>query len=357
MVTQETPFNSGDISLLSLANVLLRRRVTVVGSMLAVAFVVGMFSLTSRRTHTSSATFVPQSTSSQSSLGGLAAQFGFIPPGAEANQSPEFYAELLKSRRILEGVVDTRYRTPTDSVGLLTTILKGSGRTPAIRRENAIKRLSQATSTTVSRNTGIVRLAVRMDDAVLAQRVTARYLELVNEFNLMTRQSQAAAEREFSGNRVAEVKVDLKRAEDSLQNFLQHNRDYRSSPELTFRSERLTRDVTMHQQIYTALVQAYEQAKIEEVRDTPVITIIETPQVPVRPDRRRTILKTILGLILGGMFGVGLAFWREFVDSTSGAEDTDLVEFARLRSSLLQDVRHPLRALKRGLARTKVPSL
>ena len=335
---------------------MLRRSWLIVLSTFAVGFLVGLISLMARRSYTSSATFIPQSTGGQSSLGGLAAQLGVVLPSADANQSPEFYAELLKSRRILEGVVDTRYSTPTDSIGLLTTVLKSSGRTPAIKREKAIKRLRELTSTTVSRNTGIVRLAVTMNDAQLAQRITSRYLELLVEFNMMVRQSQGAAQREFTGNRVAEVEVDLKRAEDSLQTFLQHNRDYRNSPELIFQSDRLRRDITMRQQVYTALMQSYEQAKIEEVRDTPVITIIATPEVPVRPDRRRIILKTILGLVLGGMLGVGLAFWREFVERTSGIEDTDLQEFVRLRSAVLYDVRHPLRTLRRGLARPNITS-
>jgi uncharacterized protein involved in exopolysaccharide biosynthesis len=34
------------------------------------------------------------------------------------------------------------------------------------------------------------------------------------------------------------------------------------------------------------LAQAYEQARIEEVRDTPVITVIEAPMLPARPDPR-----------------------------------------------------------------------
>lgn len=243
-----------------------------------------------------------------------------------------------------------------DTAGSLTKVLKSRGRTPALRREAAIKRLRKLTNTEVSSRTNIVRLTVKMRDPLLAQRVTGRYLEFLSDFNLMTRQTRGAAERKFTGQRVDEVKEDLKRAEDRLQEFLQRNRSYANSPELTFQFDRLSRDVSMQQQIYTSLVQAYEQAKIEEVRDTPVITILDPPKVPVRPDSRHVVLKTILGLVLGGTFGVGLAFWREYVLSSSGSERTEVEEFVRLRASLFEDLRHPFRALSRGVARSKGPS-
>jgi uncharacterized protein involved in exopolysaccharide biosynthesis len=324
--------------------------------MLVVAFAVGLLSVTADRTYTSATTFMPQSEGSRTNIGGLAAQFGVMLPGEEGSWSPAFYAELIKSRRILERIVDTRFPTASDSIRLLTIALQSEGKTPALKREAAIKQLAGFTTTTVFRATSTIRLAVTTHDPVLAQRIAARYLELLSDFNMMTRQSQGAAQRKFTGQRVEEVKVDLKRAEDSLQVFLQQNRDYGNSPQLTFQADRLRRDVAMQQQVYTTLVQAHEQAKIEEVRDTPVLTIIELPQSPILPDSRRVVLKTFLGLVLGGMFGVGLALWREYLKTRSGTKDPDLEEFVRLRGSLLGDLRHPLQALKRGLAHATASS-
>jgi hypothetical protein len=34
------------------------------------------------------------------------------------------------------------------------------------------------------------------------------------------------------------------------------------------------------------LAQAYEQSKMDEVRDTPVITIIQPPETPLMPDAK-----------------------------------------------------------------------
>jgi hypothetical protein len=68
----------------------------------------------------------------------------------------------------------------------------------------------------------------------------------------------------------------------------------------------------MRQQLYTSLTEAYEQARISEVRTTPVITILQEPYVPPLPERRGLILKLVLGLLLGGTVGFVYAFITRF---------------------------------------------
>ena len=76
-------------------------------------------------------------------------------------------------------------------------------------------------------------------------------------------------------------------------------------PELNFQQERLQRQVQLQQQLYTTLSQSFEQAKIEEVRDTPVITVVEPPEAPVRPDPRGLVRNAFLTIILGNGSGNG----------------------------------------------------
>jgi uncharacterized protein involved in exopolysaccharide biosynthesis len=350
-MAEGTSSGAADSSLLRLVNTVLRYRMTIAATAVAFALVVGVLMLLSRRDYTAVATFTPQSRRLPSALSGLASQFGLTLPGSETNQSPAFYASLLESREVLEGVVDSQYTISVDGKevsGNLVDFFKSGGRTPALQREAAIKRLGEATEVATSLKTGVVQLKVTMRDPELARSVAERFLELLNSFNLKSRQSQASAERQFTERRVTEVRQDLKEAEDREQQFLQRNRDFRNSPELTFTHDRLAREVAMQQQIYTGLMQAYEQAKIEEVRDTPVITVIERPEAPVRADPRGTVRKTVLGLLLGGMIGVFLALWREFVRQADPAGRAEVDEFLQLRADLFGDFRHPLRAVRRA---------
>jgi tyrosine-protein kinase Etk/Wzc len=339
-----------EVSFLAIANVLLRHRQLVLGTALLVfALVVGIILLLPR-TYTARSSFMPQARTQAGSLSGLAAQFGFTLPlsTSDGGQSPAFYADLVKSRTILEGVVDSRLEYQGDQgpvKGTLVEFYKSKGKTPGRRRDAAIRKLSEDIEASTVQKTGVVNLAVTVRQPGLAFQINQRLLDLINQFNLRTRQSQAGQERRFTELRLDEVRQDLRAAEDRLQQFLQRNRDIRNSPNLTFEADRLQREVTMQQQVFTTLAQAYEQAKIEEVRDTPVITVVERAEVPVRPDRRGLIGKGLLALLLGLVIGSGLAFAKSFAANSDRLTSSEATEFAVLRRQAAGELLRPWRPL------------
>ena len=66
----------------------------------------------------------------------------------------------------------------------------------------------------------------------------------------------------------------------------------------------------MRQQLYTTLSEAYNQARIDEVRNTPALTIIEPPREPAEPDSRLLLLRALIGLVGGAAVGVILSLVR-----------------------------------------------
>ncbi len=133
-------------------------------------------------------------------------------------------------------------------------------------------------------------------------------------------------------------------AEDSLKAFLVENRQFANSPQLAFEHDRLQRQVVMRQELVTAMAQAYEQARIDEVRNLPVITVIDQPEPPALPDPRGRLLKLLLGVILGLMAGVALAFIREFGEQAKNEESEAYGEFQQV----LKDVKRDLFGLRRS---------
>jgi len=109
--------------------------------------------------------------------------------------------------------------------------------------------------------------------------------------------------------------------------------------------------VTLLRQVVITLQQATEQAKIDEVRDTPTITVIESPSSPVRRDGRGTPKALILGGLLGMVIGIALAFVRELLTRPEVRQTTEYEEFITLRREMRADLRHPLRALRRASSR------
>ena len=347
------PVPEDEISLLDLLNVLLRRRGILVAATGTVTVLTLLVILLTPRSYTATTSFIPQmSEAGASRLAGLASQFGFRVPSESPGESPAFYSELVESREILAPLAreELTFREEEDEevftiTGTLPDLLEMDEELdPAVRQQSAMKWLrEEAVSVSTGRETGLVEVSVQTPWAGLSQLLARRILDRVNAFNLQTRQSRAAAERTFVEDRLAEARDSLRAAEDRLEAFLESNRQFlanrSSSPELSFRHERLQRQVAMQQQVYTSLAEAYEQARIAEVRNTPVITVVESPERPVRPDSRQGVLKLALGVILGGMLGVFLAFGQEFMHRARSQEDEEYREFSTLWAQTRADVK------------------
>lgn len=79
------------------------------------------------------------------------------------------------------------------------------------------------------------------------------------------------------------MKDSLKVAEDMLAEFRMRNKILDFSPQLQLVQTRFVRNVEIQQTISMELVRQVELAKIEEIRDTPILNIKEFAQNPVIP--------------------------------------------------------------------------
>jgi uncharacterized protein involved in exopolysaccharide biosynthesis len=344
--SREPEAGGSEISLIRLLNIVLAHRSMVVAcSVLLFVLVVGV-TLILPRTYTAEASFTPQSERLPSNLAGIAAQFGVALPSADAGANPDFYVELLESRRILGETIKSRYTFPTDTgevSGTLVDILEIEGETEGEREETALRRFGTMMAAKLDRPSSVVTVEVETYNPQLSARIAQRLLDLLNRFNLETRQSQAAAERRFTERRLAEAKLELLEVENQLQAFLEINRDVGTSPLLRFRQERLEREVSIRQAVVSALAQNYEQARIDEVRDIPLITIVEAPEAPALPDSRMLLLRGILALVAGALVGSLLAFFMAFVRASRTDTADELDEFRRLKRATARDIRRPWR--------------
>jgi uncharacterized protein involved in exopolysaccharide biosynthesis len=63
--------------------------------------------------------------------------------------------------------------------------------------------------------------------------------------------------------------------------------------------------------VYVSLAKAYDEARISEVRDTPVITIIDSAVAPDRRSAPKPLLNGLIGLLAGGLLAFLLVFLLE----------------------------------------------
>jgi uncharacterized protein involved in exopolysaccharide biosynthesis len=302
-----------DFSLHALLRIVSRRRRLVAVSVLAVMIPALILQLLKPPTYTATASFRPQGRPSDAGISGIASQFGLSLPtgGGDPGESPAFYVELLHSRGILNALADSTYMSESGRPAHLDELLGVPRSSPLRTREAVVSRLRGAIGGGQSPRTGIVTVSVRMKSAKLAEQIATNVLAELNRFNLQGRHFQAAAEREFVEHRLEEVNAELRSAEDRLSSFMQQNRNYSNSPALSFQQNRLARDVDLKQKVATTLAQSYEQAKINEIRNTPLVTIIEKPQLPLDQDPRGRIKAMLFALLGGLILGIALAFGRE----------------------------------------------
>lgn len=296
-------------SFLALSTVLLRGRWRVVRWMLAGAVLAAARAFILPARYEATAAFVPQATNdTRSGLATLAGQFGVSIPTTNASESPDFYVRLVKSRELLGRIAADTF-TVVEEGGRLATLdglFDTGGATPAVRHERAEQRLERVVNAAIAKNAGVVELSAATGWPSVSLAIVRHLVDDVNEFNQRTRQTQASAERKFLESRIAVARSELRAAEDSLQRNLAENRELIGASALTFVRERLQRAVSLRQQLYTALMESYDDVRLREVRDTPVISVVEAPAVSPEPESRGRVLGVLVGVMLGGLAGAGL---------------------------------------------------
>jgi uncharacterized protein involved in exopolysaccharide biosynthesis len=258
--------------------------------------------------YTSTTSFVPEApkeSSLSASLGGLANQFGLS--GNEANPySAEFIARVLESRYIREAILRTEFGNRP-----LLDILEIRGENPGKRLEKGLDRLDGATAIALDQRTGVVSLKVTLEDPVLAAAVANRMVEELNKFNVERRRSQSGEERAFAERRLEEARRELDAAEERLAEFLRRNRMFSEFSLVGVEARRLERSVQLKQEVLVTLSRAYEEARIDEVRDTPVLTVIDRADPPASKSWPRRTLTILGAAVFGTLLGTGLAFLAE----------------------------------------------
>jgi uncharacterized protein involved in exopolysaccharide biosynthesis len=277
------------------------------------------------KTYTTVVSFTPVSSAgSLGAMAGLAGQFGVNLPTSDPAASPDFYAALLQTREVLQPIVQQPYRLSEDSAPRTFIQIYDIRDGDSARTLGEAMRVLQRDILTIGfdRQTGIVSLRIRTRWPELSYQIGEHTVSLLNGFNLQSRQTQAGAERVFLAERLDTVRAELRLAENRLQDFLQRNRSYTNDPILSFEHDRLQRDVALRQEVYSTLTQSFEQARLSSVRNTPSISIVESPKLALRFDRRHTLSKMVaasaVGLVIAfawvfasAAFVPHLAQWRQ----------------------------------------------
>jgi capsular polysaccharide biosynthesis protein len=245
-------------------------------------------------------------------------------------------------------VLDYTIRLPWTILGHLT----GSERTVSEeetkeRRENrAIGQIGQMVASSVNRETGLMTISATAGSPELAAEVTRRSVQHLRSRVREIRTQKVQQSLSFVEQRFEEAQEELEAAENRLAAFLERNQNANSS-QLRFERDRLQRQVTFKEQLYSNLQNQLTQTRLDLQRQQPVVTIVERPVPPPSPSAPQRTLILILFVAFGAVVGTAGAIGRSLFDS-SGADQ----ESRRKVEEIKEHVALPSR-VKNGIERVR----
>lgn len=260
--------------------------------------------------------------SAMPSLGGLAALAGQFRLGTGGPRSLEFYADVLTGRELLEQVALDSFPSPEapgTSEPLLAILgFDDSDSARALADVHDYLR-DKVVSTSINSQTGTISLDVRLPDPDLAAGVASRMFHLLELFNVETRRSAATERRRFTERELARARQELGAAEAELRDFLEANRGGLESPRLSVRSQQIQRRISVLNEVFGELSREAQTARIDEVRDTPVFTVVQPAVAPVYREYPRRTRMTLIGGVLGAALAIAWVTLATTLAGTRGS--------------------------------------
>jgi len=271
---------------------------------------------------TSTAKIMSSSGGGVSQAAGLAAQFGINLPNSQSE--PQWvYPEIIKSRTLARAMLKRKF--DTEEYGLqkpLLQILTYGNEEPEVGLDTLIRSGVDAVigMIEIDQSGSFYELMINAPEPVFARNFTVALLEELDAHQREYNSAKVSETRKFIEERVVETEKELSAAEEALKNFRERNRLINNSPALQLEQQRFLREVAVLTGVFTSLKQQLETSKIEEVRESEYVVVLDPPEAPFHKSSPKRKQSVILAGFLGIGMGVVAAFIRNWYE-TSQSED------------------------------------
>jgi capsular exopolysaccharide synthesis family protein len=121
--------------------------------------------------------------------------------------------------------------------------------------------------------------------------------------------------QEILSEQLSQIEAELSQARQEYETLISQ------SPGDSERIEAASRSIELKQETYASLLEQYEQARVREAIRENTVSVVEPAVAPEVPSKPRKLLNIVLGLLVGLVGGVALAFSFEYIDKTLYTEE------------------------------------
>jgi len=265
------------------------------------------------KSYKSTAILLPQTNQSLlSSLSGLSNLASLTGLSFGQSTMEQLFPDIILSEAVLREVIFTKYSTEKFAQPVnLIEYWEIDGDSVAEQYEITLEKFRKELTVDYDRKTNVVTVELVMREPLLTAEVVNKILSVLDEYIRTKRITNATEQRKWIEQRLKQVQRDLEDAEIKLKDFRERNRIVTMSPQLLLEQQRLLRDVEINTTIFTELKKQYELAKIEELKNIPIINILD----PARPAGRKYAPKraiiVIVSTFLGFLAACGYVYYRQ----------------------------------------------
>ena len=256
--------------------------------------------------------------SSSSQLQSLA-----LSAGVNLDQNDQSYniTDVAKSRRVAEKVLSNKWNNinlenktlisfwKLDEAGILSKFFNQTYTNEDLINKG-LKKYFKLLNVKEDRRTGLIQVNIEMESPNLAAEVANFIGSEIQSYIQKQNTAKAVKEKLFISGRLIVVKGELEKLEEDLKEFKERNRGYEVSPELFMIYSQKFREAEAKQQVYVTLQQQLELARISEVKQTPIINILDEAKPPVSKSRPNRAIISLLSLLAGFLFGASISIIR-----------------------------------------------
>lgn len=325
-------------SILSYIEIIYRHRIMIISIITIISLVRLIGLVRTPNMYTAETTILPNTQGTNGSdITALKGLFGL----SRMNNTSmiNLYPDILKSRRIVDRILlQEFYSDQSDGIKMLLDIIVPQDLNIEERMQIGREILSTGViNIQLHPVKFITTIAITTTDPHLSASIARAFVEELDSFLRERTISKAGENRLFVEERIEETDSLLRSSEEVLKKFRENNKRIENSPQLLLEQGRLVREVKVQEEVYLTLKREYETIKIEEVKNLPVLGVLDFAIAPIKksgPYRTRSLILTFFA---AAGISLVLSFGHEFVNRMNREHKTSR-SYNRLKIEVLRDL-------------------